>query len=143
MSANKDFTIQEGVLTKGLGGDVIIPENVTSIGDSAFENRRSLISITIPESVTSVGDRAFFGCSSLTRVAIPDSVTSVGVAAFEKCGSLESIAIPEHIANVDSLGLRSCERLADADGHIIVNHVYIGYCGTASQVVIPDGVTSI
>ena len=38
--------------------------------------------VVIPDSVTSIGDSAFWGCSSLTSVTIPDSVTSIGDWAF-------------------------------------------------------------
>ena len=177
MSASKDFTIRKGVLTKykgpGRGNvaipegvSVVIPEDVTSIGDNAFERCNSITSITIPDSVTSIGEGAFFNCRSLRSVTIPNSVTNIGGHAFSNCNflrsitipdgvtsigcdafcdcfSLRSFSIPKHIANVGSLGLQSCKLPADGDGHIIINHIYIRYCGKASHVVIPDGVTSI
>ena len=49
-------------------GAYTIPNSVTSIGDDAFSNCKSLTSVTIPDSVTSIGEWAFFGCSSLTDV---------------------------------------------------------------------------
>ena len=67
---------------------------VTSIGGSAFDNCRSLTSMTIPDSVTSIGDSAFRYCTSLTSVTIPDSVTSIGDLAFQYCTSLTSVTIP-------------------------------------------------
>ena len=63
----------------------VIPESVTSIGGSAFNNCRSLTSITIPEGVTSIGGSAFYNCSSLTSITIPESVTSIGYSAFSGC----------------------------------------------------------
>ena len=48
--------------------NTIIPNSVTSIGDSAFWGCTSLISIEIPNSVTSIGNFAFAYCESLTRI---------------------------------------------------------------------------
>jgi len=48
----------------------MIPNSVTSIGNSAFNGCRGLTSITIPNSVTSIGDGAFCDCSGLTSVTV-------------------------------------------------------------------------
>ena len=65
-----------------------IEYNVTSIGNSAFEDCDSLTSIVIPNSVTSIGNSAFEYCYSLTSIVIPNSVTSIGNSAFKYCNSL-------------------------------------------------------
>ena len=71
---------------------IVIEDGVTSIGNSAFSNCRSLTSITIPNSVTSIEDYAFENCS-LTNITIPDSVTSIGTSAFDSCSSLKTISL--------------------------------------------------
>ena len=53
---------------------IIVPESVTTIGESAFEDCENLTSVEIPDSVTSIGKGAFGGWASLTSVEIPASV---------------------------------------------------------------------
>ncbi len=77
-----------------------IPNNVTSIGNSAFRGCSVLPSITIPNSVTSIGDHAFWGCSRLTSVTIPNSITSIGFWAFRGCVALRSIRIPKSLTHI-------------------------------------------
>ena len=50
---------------------IIIPNTVTSIGNSAF-NSSNLTSITISNSITSIGNRAFLSCTGLTSITIPN-----------------------------------------------------------------------
>ena len=69
---------------------VSIPNSVTTIGESAFQNT-SLTSITIPNNVTSIGNNAFYACRGLTSVTIPNSVTSIGNNAFQTCDGLTNI----------------------------------------------------
>lgn len=90
-----DFQIKNGVLEKyiGNGGDVVIPNNVTSIREFAFSKCSSLTSITIPNSVTSIGDYAFTECSSLTSITIPDSVTNIGEWTFKDCDNILNMQV--------------------------------------------------
>ena len=122
MSSASDFVIKNGVLTKyvGPGGDVTVPEGVTSIGDGAFRCCSRLTSITLPDSVTSIGGEAFSGCSSLTSITLPDGVTSIGDKTF-----------------------KACKKLADPEGFVIVKGVLYDYCGSSRKIVVPDSVTSI
>ena len=84
MNNTDEFIIEDGVLVKynGDGGDVIIPEGVTSIRHLAFRGCNSLRSVIIPDGVTSIGIKAFEECSNLISINIPKSVTYIGVDAF-------------------------------------------------------------
>ncbi len=89
----------------------IIPNSVTSIGDSAFCWRSSLLEISIPNSVNSIGDSAFNRCSSLQEISIPNSVTSIGDRAFEWCYSLREIFIPGSVTSIGNSSFHCCSSL--------------------------------
>ena len=74
MTNTSDFLIENGVLKKytGPGGDVVIPEGVIAIGNSAFSDCKSLTSVTIPDGVREINSYAFSGCTSLAGVTIPN-----------------------------------------------------------------------
>lgn len=57
---NKDKTTLIAYRSKDT--NYIIPNSVTNIGDKAFEDCKSLVSIKIPNSVTYIGDKAFWKC---------------------------------------------------------------------------------
>ena len=56
----------------------------TSIG-SWFSGLTSIKEIIIGNEVATIGDNAFKGCSGITSIAIPNSLTSVGSNAFSGC----------------------------------------------------------
>ena len=76
--------------------NTIIPEDVTSIGTSAFEGCTGLTSITIPNSITSIGDNAFSGCKNLKEVTtLPTIPPTLGYGAFGGCNS-PTLIYPEN-----------------------------------------------
>ncbi len=143
-----DFRIENGVLVQytGIGGDVVIPDSVTSIGYSAFYECDSLTSVTIPDSVTSIGAYAFYKCDSLTSVTIPDSVTSIGHSAFRECKKLTSVVIPDFVTSIGNEVFRECRSLTSVvipDSVTSIGNEVFRECRSLTSVVIPDSVTSI
>ena len=90
------YTISSGGVVGNGGsctGAVVIPEGVTVIGGSAFEENSSLASITLPASVMTIGSRAFNGATALTSITIPAGVMEIGSGAFSGTNSLTSISV--------------------------------------------------
>ena len=124
----------------------IIPDSVTSIGDSAFSGCHSLSNIVIPNSVTSIGNYAFSSCCSLFGVIIPDSVTSIGNDSFRDCSSLSNIVIPDSVSNIGNYAFTLCTSLSNIvipDSVTSIGTGAFSDCTSLSKIVIPDGVTSI
>ena len=79
--AEDDDAVLESVNLNGATA-VVIPDNVTEIGQFAFAGCAAMKSVVIPEGVERIGEGAFYMCSGLTSVTIPDSVTSIGNSTF-------------------------------------------------------------
>ncbi len=136
-------------------GTIVIPESVTysgttysvtSIGDDAFYNRRSLTSVTIPNSVTSIGGDSFAYCSGLTSVTIPNSVTSIGDGAFMYCSGLSSVTIPNSVTGIGVAAFSLCSSLTSVtipNSVTSIGEQAFYYCSSLTSVTIPNSVTSI
>ena len=87
---------QDNIVTAGMFGysnlrTIVLPSNITEIGESAFETMLSLESIAIPVSVTKIGEKAFNTCMALTEVIIPSNVATIGSYAFGNCANLTKV----------------------------------------------------
>lgn len=97
--------------------DIVIPSNVTSIGDYAFRDCSGITSVTIANNVTSIGSYAFYGCKGLQTVTIPNNVTSIGSYAFQDCSSVRELSIGDGIQKITGSSFMNCSS---------INKLYIG-----------------
>jgi len=79
--------LKEGANSK-ISGELVIPgvyrqEPVVTIEDYAFENCRSITSVTIPDSISKIGLGAFKGCGGLQSISVPFIGRSEDATAFE------------------------------------------------------------
>ena len=160
---NKKYYTQDHILISSQGivlscwskaENIVLPDSVTSIGNSAFAYCESLQSINIPSSVTSIGDGAFGGCTSLQYIDLSDGLTSIGDEAFSGCESLQSINIPGSVTSIGGGAFNRCESLIKIDicnknyytqDNMLISSqgIVVSCWSKAYNIVLPDRVTSI
>lgn len=92
---------------------VVIPDSingfpVTSIGEKAFENCKSIKEVVLSQYLKTIGNRAFYG-SGITAVSLPESLIHIGKNAFTLT-KLKRIFIP---SNVDKIAEATFSQCAD------------------------------
>ena len=97
MSNPSDFVIENGVLKKyaGPGGNVVIPTEVTEIGNKVFANSKTITDVIFPENLKTIGVEAFANCNGLTSVTIPYGVKEIREGAFDWCKNLKDVFVED------------------------------------------------
>ena len=133
MSDASDFIIENGVLKKyvGPGGDVVIPEGVTEIGENAFcyyESlqeleysipNKTLTGVSLPNHLSKIGESAFDNCVLLTKVNFPEGLKEIGSKAFRGT-SLTEIHIPKSVKKIgdDAFGFLGAWQVIEGEVRI-------------------------
>ena len=159
-------------------GEIRIPDRVsyngkeylvTRIGERAFMNCDSLISVSLPESIERIEGLAFSSCYNLTEIKMPSKANHIGTGAFNSCKRLESIRIPEGVTilyyttfwnctNLKTIVLPNslttlengvfveCDSLSTItfpDSLVKIGNYTFGYCDALDSITIPACVTDI
>lgn len=90
---------------------VTVPDTVTTIGASAFEDCKNLYTITLPDSVKEIGHSTFSGCKRLTAVRLPRYIDGIHIQMFRDCKSLKSIFLPSGIQFIGLGAFENCSAL--------------------------------
>ena len=125
---------------------VTIQQNVTSIGDRAFDGCSALTTLSLGEKIKTIGNSAFENCTSLTGVTIPQSVTSIGYYAFEGCTHLNPLTIKGPITSMGNYAFAGSTYLTSLtlydDIQTIGNFAFLGST-SLKTVTLPKNLTSI
>lgn len=111
---NGNMTSIQWMLGNSSVEEIILGEDVTSIGDNAFSGC-VMHSIKMSDSVTRIGDYAFNVCSELTSIELSNNLEYIGKWAFTTCERLPSITIPESVKCIDLIAFYWCNRLTKVE----------------------------
>ena len=171
----------------GKGGDVVIPSTidgmaVSTVRTQAFRDLNSIINVLIPDSITKIENSAFSRCSSLTAInvsdgnkyytsvggvvfnkdmtsiirypngkkeanyTIPNGVTKINDYAFNDCTSLAGVVIPDSVTSIGFGAFQGCSSLAEInlpDSVTEIGDWAFVDCASLTEIVIPNSVTKI
>lgn len=121
--------------------EINIPKKITAINNATFSGCVSLRNMIIPDNIQSIGGRAFEYCSHLT-MTIPETVTSIGSQAFRNNADL-SIAMSGNL--LDNALFSDCEnlRITLSNGSTFIKESALINCSGLIEIHIPNSVSSI
>ena len=157
--SNKNFSTVDGVLfnkektvllncPNGKVGSYIIPDSVTTIGESAFKDCTNLTSITIPESVTAICDSAFENCTGLSSIPVSGNIEKIGSNVFYNSGFYNNEGNWENgVFYYGSFLIKAKDSISGEckvkDGtKVILSDSFAG-CSALTSLVVPESVTAI
>jgi len=130
-----DFVVEDGVLIayRGTREHVVVPSHVHSLANAVFWNSPTIRTVILPDGLRSMGGDTFYNCANLESLVIPSRLEVVGDNPFANCPKLELENRSPHFRY---------------EGGLLFDHgqtrlIHCDIRGSASTVVIPDGVISV
>ncbi len=141
MSSNTNLDLMDKAT-----GTIIIPQNVTKIGDGAFRDLTGLRSIVIPGTVKEIGEYAFSGNPTLENVVIEEGVEKIGASAFRDCANLKKIRFPKSVTEIGIYCMCNCGSLDNVElppNIICINAGTFERCSGLRNIKLPENLKKI
>ena len=90
--------------------EIIIPEDVTNIGNSAFSNCFSLHSVTMHNNILSLDHMSFQNCNLSSLNNLPESITTIGNSAFSNT-QISLSTLPQNLSSLGSGVFTNCKNV--------------------------------
>ena len=157
MGLSDNTTLKEVVLPDGLktiGNSAFamckalnkldVPSTVTMLGRWILEGS-SLLSFTIPEGLTTLSESTFYG-SNITEIRIPTTITEIPNYCFSGCGNLERIYLHDGIISMGKSAFIECfslERFTIPKGVTVLSQDLFASCRGLREVYLHENITKM
>ena len=105
--------------------EILLPDNVNEIPESAFESCSELTYISIPENVSCISESAFKNCTLLKSIVLNCNNMKISSNAFAGCISLNCIINANSITSIGRNAFLNCNNLVFYDSNISANNPYL------------------
>lgn len=123
--------------------DIVIPSDITEIGDYVFCGYGSLSSLTLHSKVASIGKRALYGCGGELRISCPIANTTLDVEGAFYGSAFSKIVVNSPVSRIGNYAFANLTSLAEVSILGSVTHIGNGAfkgCSGLSELVVPSSV---
>ena len=106
-------------IKNSLTGDLVIPNSVKEIGNSAFGYCTGFNgTLTLSNKLETIGSYAFYGCSGFKgSLILPNSLTTIGGLAFQGCEGFTELTLPNALSVIPDQAFYGCKSLS---GNLVI-----------------------
>lgn len=109
----------------------IVPENVTEILDYAFANSK-IKNLILHNNISSLGKCAFYGCDNLFSIDIPENISSLDSTFAESGMAILILRRTSSICSTDDKNVLRNTPISDGEGYIYVPSALLDSYKTAT-----------
>ncbi len=143
----KAFCGDNGIWYRALNRKIcIVPQEVTEIEDSVFENDKIVNEIHLPVGLQEIGPGAFLGCSSLAEINLPEGIKEIGDYSFKNCSSLKEIYLSDGLQKIGWNAFEGCCSLSEIylpEELKIIGFFSFANCSSLTKIHLPEGLQEI
>lgn len=91
--------------------EIVLPDDLTRLGEFAFYRNSSVAFSELPETVTYIDNSAIYQCDNVALTKLPAGLTYIGNSALRECPMITIAEIPVGVTSIGSFAFRGCSGL--------------------------------
>lgn len=90
---------------------IVVPDSIKELPAGLFEGLKNLREISLPDDMMIISDNLFNGCEKLATIKFPEKLQKIGYCAFEGCSSIETLEFPNNLEDIRDKAFAYCNGL--------------------------------